>query len=100
MKEDFFCMDKSQVAYQILTYLAEHPDSRDTLEGIAQWWLLEREIRHQIDQIKEALADLVSKELILEYRTISSKIHYGINRNKYDEIQAFVKQRKGCDSSS
>ena len=91
---------ESNIGYEILTYLAEHPDSRDTLKGIAQWWLLARGVSYQMGQIKEALADLVSKEWILEYKSVSSEIRYGTNRNKYDEIRAFLKQRKGCDSSS
>jgi hypothetical protein len=85
---------ESSIGDEILGYLAEHPKSRDTLEGIAQWWLLEREIIYQIDKIKEAIAELVAKGFVLEYQSADLKIHYGINRNKYNEIQAILKQRK------
>ena len=34
-----------QEALKILDYLKRYVSSEDTLEGIAQWWLLEQEIR-------------------------------------------------------
>ena len=38
-------MDEDQVAKDILAYLAEHPQAMDTLEGIAEWWLMRQHIR-------------------------------------------------------
>jgi hypothetical protein len=93
VKPDLCITEKSHVVYEILTYLAEHPDSSDSLEGIAQWWLLERSIEHHIGIVKEALAELVVKGLVLENKGRDERTHYRINRRKQREIQALLKQR-------
>jgi hypothetical protein len=80
---------KAQIAREILAYLNEHPDATDTLEGIAQWWLLERKIKYQRDLAREALAELVGKELVLEISAGDSRI-YRTNPKKDGEIRAFL----------
>lgn len=82
----------SRISYEILAYLAEHPDSSDTVEGIVQWWLLERKIECQTAQVKEALIDLVKKELLVEDPRQNSRIHYRLNPGKYEEIQTLIDQ--------
>lgn len=93
VKPDLCTTEESYIVYEILTYLAEHPDSSDTLEGIVQWWLLERRIEHQIAIVEQALAELVAKGLVVENKGRDGRIHYRINRRKHGEIQAFLKQR-------
>ncbi len=87
--------DKSSIAHEILSYLAEHPEAKDTLEGIVHWWLLEQKIKHQTAIVKEAIAELVAKGFILEHTTADSQIHYRINRHKHEEILKFTKQDQG-----
>jgi hypothetical protein len=58
-----------------------------------QWWLLERKIKSQTAQVKEALAELVSKGLVLENKGRDARTHSRINRRKRVEIQALLKQR-------
>jgi len=87
--------NKSQIGYQILAYLAEHPEAQDTLEGIVEWWLLERQIKFQTARVKEALSELVAKGLIFEKKGSDSQTHYRINQVKSKEIQEFFKQKDG-----
>lgn len=87
--------EKSQISHEILAYLVEHPEARDTLEGILEWWLLERKIKRQKDQVKKALTELVSKGLVLEHKGGNSQAHYSINQSKYEEIQKHFKQGSG-----
>jgi hypothetical protein len=83
----------SHLAHQILAYLAEHPLAQDTLEGIMEWWLLDREIVHQTSAVTIALEELVAKGLILETRAKDSRAHYRLNPDKLGEVLEILKGR-------
>jgi predicted transcriptional regulator len=76
-----------------LSYLIEHPDSSDTLEGIAQWWLLEQRIKPRIAMVKEAVDELVGMGLILQCQTQSSQIYYRVNPRSNEKIKKILKER-------
>ena len=88
-------MEKLQVAFEILKYLAEHPQAQDTLEGIVQWWLPEPGIKRPPAQVGEALAELVGKGLMLERKGCDAQSHYRMNRRKAKEIRTLLKRRSG-----
>ncbi len=82
----------SQTEYQILAYLIEHPEAVDTLDGILQWWMLERAIRFQKTQIAKAIEVLVDKGLVIERRGLDLQSYYRINRNRIEEIKRLIGQ--------
>jgi hypothetical protein len=86
-------LERSHIAQAILAYLAENPDAQDTLAGIAEWWLLEQQIKTQTATVKEVLAELVSGELILERKGQDSQIHYRINSGKLKEIKVMLEEK-------
>lgn len=86
-----------QIAYELLTYLAENPDAQDTLEGIVEWWLLERAIKHQTLEVKKALAMLVAQGLVLERKGKDARTYYKVNRRKLGKILLLLKQRSEKD---
>ncbi len=92
VKRDLPSEEKSEIIYEILAYLVDHPDSGDTLEGIVEWWLLERKIKRQTANVKEALTELVTKGWVLEYKGRDARTYYRLNRRKHEEIQALLKQ--------
>ncbi len=47
-----------EVAEAILGYLAEHPQAMDTLEGIAEWWLMRHQVRVDVATLARALSRL------------------------------------------
>jgi len=55
---------RSSVFYEILAYLADHPQAQDTVKGIVEWWLLEQRIKRAKTQVKAVLAQLVGEELM------------------------------------
>ena len=91
MKQILIINDDSKIGNEILAYLVENPKAQDTLEGIVEWWLLEREIKFEIARVKEALSDLVAKGLILEKKRSNSQVHYCINQTKHEEIKGLFK---------
>jgi hypothetical protein len=95
VKRDLLMTDKSQIGNEILAYLVDHPKAQDTLEGIVNWWLLERTIKFQEAQVKKALAELVAKRLVIEQIGPDSHIHYRINQSRFEEIKKLVKLMSG-----
>jgi len=75
---------------KILAYLSENPDAQDTLDGILQWWLLRQEITYQSKLVREALAELVEKGLLLEVLGADSRTHYRRNKSKNGEIRTLL----------
>ena len=92
MKSDLCFEEKGNISREILYYLVEHPEAQDTLEGIAQWWLLERKIRYQIALVSEAISGLVRRGLIVEQEIMNSKPRYRINSKKLTEIKKLCEE--------
>ncbi len=86
-------MRRSMIARDVLTYLSEHPDARDTIDGIIRWWIPEQKIKTHITTLKNVINELVAKNLILESHGHDSRIHYRINRQKIKEIESFVQNK-------
>jgi hypothetical protein len=87
------CATSEETSYEILAYLAENPDARDTLEGVVEWWVFEQKIRSRTSQVEQALADLVSRGLVIERKGRDARSHYRVNRRKLREISSILKQR-------
>ncbi|MGH9764634.1 MAG: hypothetical protein ACREAC_27680 [Blastocatellia bacterium] len=81
------------MAYDILSYLERNPSAEDTIEGIVQWWLLEQKIQQETAKVKEALADLVTRGLVVERHSGDNRVHYGMNRLKHNDIESLVERR-------
>ncbi len=93
VKENSYFPDKSQISHDILAYLAEHPDARDSIEGIVQWWLLERKIRYHEAKVKEAVNELVAGGFIVERKKEDMNHQYGLNIDKKNEISELLKHK-------
>jgi hypothetical protein len=79
------------VAQAILTYLSDHTEAEDTIEGITEWWLLESEIKHRRKEVEAVLDRLVAESLITAHRTQDSRIRYRLNHGKINEIKELIK---------
>jgi hypothetical protein len=70
------------IAEQVLSYLSRHPEAKDTIEGITEWWLLEQRIHVAEMVVKKALADLVDRGLIVQNRAGDGKVYYSLNKER------------------
>jgi hypothetical protein len=86
--------EQGDIAQQILAYLVEHPQARDTLEGILHWWLLEQQIKRWTPQVRKAIDDLVAQGWVRESKGRDGQIHYRINRRKAGQIRAMLERSK------
>ncbi len=63
------------------------------LEGVVEWWLLEKLTTNYATRVKEALAELVFARLVLERRGKDSRTYYKVNPLKLEEIMAFHNEK-------
>lgn len=84
--------EESEIARDVLGYLVDNPDAQDTLEGIVEWWLLERKIESRTTKVRQALSEMVAEGLILERTGTDSRVRYVINGGKQDEIRALLRK--------
>jgi hypothetical protein len=87
--------EDQNTVYRILRYLIENPNAQDTLEGVVEWWLLDKYTEGNVVRVKEALEDLVSADLILQRRGKGSRNYYKINPQKLKEIYALLTRSTG-----
>ena len=86
--------DRSESAEQvirgILQYLVEHPEAKDTCEGILKWWRPKVISEWGKDDVQKALDFLTSKGWLTERKTTRLKKIYGVNKDQLKEIKDFL----------
>lgn len=55
---------EKELTEAILEYLAEHPQASDTLEGIAEWWVMRQQVRVEIKTLAQVLHRLTGSGLL------------------------------------
>ena len=51
------CAD-GEMAEAVVRHLTEHPAAMDTLDGIAQWWLMRQVVRTDLERLQRVLTRL------------------------------------------
>ena len=80
-----------QVIRGILKYVVDHPDAKDTSEGIYKWWLPDGH-RSGREEVQAALDLLTSKGWLTKRGKIPAKEFYGINKDRLQEIRSFLQE--------
>jgi len=55
-----------QLRTAILAYMREHPAAEDTLDAIAEWWVMRRIVQVEVDAVARVLARLTEAGLVDE----------------------------------
>jgi hypothetical protein len=92
MNGDVCLPDKSQIARAILTYLADHPDAQDALDGIVQRWLHDQGNKFKPTMVQEVVKDLVLEGTILETKIPGSQTVYRLNLAKRNRMKEMLKK--------
>ncbi len=77
------------VAREILQYLIEHPNGKDTMEGILKYWLPKVRMGRE-EELKEAISFLVSKGWMIEKKISHFEKVYGLNKEQIEEMEMFL----------
>ena len=51
----------------VLGYLDDHPTAMDTLDGIAEWWILRQQVEIEVRRVASVLGALVREGVLEEY---------------------------------
>lgn len=82
------------VTQQILSYLVEHPDAKDTVDGVIKWWLPEDSVDRGKKTVQEVLDSLVLRGWLTRRDATSSKTIYGMKKDQLEEIENFLRGDK------
>ncbi|MCG3158212.1 MAG: hypothetical protein DKINENOH_04853 [bacterium] len=75
---------ENEIAEAVLGYLSANPDASDTLEGIAEWWIMRQRLRVEVAQLARTLERLAG-EGIIERQGEPENPRYRLQRYNYDE---------------
>ena len=70
---------EEELARCLLDYLEEHPQATDTLEGIAEWWVMREQVRVDVRMLERVLRRL-TEQGFLEETHAGSQVRFSLKR--------------------
>ena len=83
-------MTERETEVAVLTYLVDHPSASDSLQGIAEWWLLEQSIATGLKTVHTALQHLIEMKFIIARKRADSEETYCVNTDKLSDINLWL----------
>jgi hypothetical protein len=75
----------------ILHYVLQHPDAKDTVDGINEFWLSGSAVHHGRSEVYEALEYLCdTKRWLSKSKAGAAVTLYSLNKPRLPEIQKFL----------
>ena len=90
MERNITTRDRIETAREILRYFVRHPDAKDTVEGIANWWFGNRQAGRSVEEVTDSLHLLLAKGLVIERQAAALRPYYQVNPTKRTEIASFL----------
>ncbi len=81
---------REELVRAILAYCVEHPEAKDTVEGILTWWFAAAETNWSAEEVRIALKFLTAKGWITSRTIRESEEIYGVSKEKLPEITEFL----------
>ncbi len=69
----------------LLRYLVEHPEAKDSLEGIHQWWLPRGGVDWDVGKLEEAIGYLLARQW-MEQTAVGERRIFGVCRTRHEEM--------------
>jgi hypothetical protein len=80
-----------EIAREILRYLDLYPEAKDTLDGIAQWWLRREPSAQALQDIERAVIWMLGQGVLLENRRPGVPPYYRLHPQQRETIAKFLK---------
>ncbi|MGA6828029.1 hypothetical protein ACO9S2_10490 [Nitrospira sp. NS4] len=79
-----------QAVRTILRHLVEHPDAKDTLEGIVRWWGEPLLRTAEVEVVRRSLDELTDRGWV-SVRTAGTGVRlYGLNKDRLDDVKRYL----------
>ena len=96
LKEKRLVSSRQRVTREILYYLMENPDAKDTMKGILKWWMPKGYLERGAKEIQWALDDLITRRWLTTWaKDFQKEKIYGVNKAGLKEIKAFLGELEG-----
>jgi hypothetical protein len=89
--------EERRICREILAHLIDEPARRDTFEGIATWWILERIMQQKTETLRRATRHLVDVGYLEAERRRDGQVHYRIAEDRLDEIRTLLNGGNGIE---
>jgi hypothetical protein len=83
--------------HEIVQYMTHHPEARDTLSGIRDWWLPPGSSYTSVE-LHEALDALTAWGWLVKYALVGETVVYGVAEAALEQANKFL--RKTTDQKS
>ena len=80
---------------QILQYLTDHPDAKDTADGILKWWLPSHPIEWEKKEVQQVLDHFVLRGWLRKRNIYPSRDLYSLNKKRLKKIKDFLQTLGG-----
>ena len=90
-------MPRDELIVGILRYVVAHPHAKDTIDGIAKWWLPKSTSPEKKRRIEETLNWLAAKGWLIARSSPQSETIYSLNENSLEEIREFLEKTERKD---
>ena len=68
--------DNEDLVRRIHSYLSDHENAADSLHGIAQWWLGEKQGAYRLCHVEEALNELIKRRVVQKETNVDGTVIY------------------------
>ena len=90
MGDEFPHVEES-VAREILSYFLRHPDTADSLVGIARWRLMQENVRQSVERTEEALQWLLAAGYMREETRVATGRIFRLNVERREAAARFLR---------
>jgi hypothetical protein len=78
----------------VLAYLDDHPTAMDTIDGIAEWWVLRQQIDIEVRRVSRVLETLVRDGVLEEVTQSGVRFYRRQAGNKSAQIESWPRLAK------
>ena len=82
---------RQELICEIMRYLLQYPEAKDTVEGVMQWWVPKGEAEYRRKDVEEVLDTLVARGWITKRLPADSL--YSLNMERVAEISESLREQ-------